>query len=53
MLESVSDLTEENFEEKIMKNPQHILIHVAAADGSPHAEWRKIQESFKRMFEYF
>jgi hypothetical protein len=26
-----------------MKNPQHILIHVPAADGSPHSEWRKSQ----------
>lgn len=43
MIESAGELTEENFEEKIMKNPQHILIHVPGVDGNPHSEWRKSQ----------
>lgn len=49
----VSELSPDNFKEKVLANPKHILIHVPAADGTPHVEWKKAQESFKKLFDYF
>ena len=46
-------LEEEDLQEKVYQNPQHIMIHLPAKDGRTHPEWKKAQSSFKKMFDYF
>ena len=41
--ELTSELTFAEFEEKVLNNPRHILVHVPAADGTAHPEWKKTQ----------
>jgi hypothetical protein len=49
---SVAELTADQLQEKIFQKQRHILVHVGAADGKPHPEWKRCQESFKAMFDY-
>jgi len=28
-------------------------VHIPGKDGKPHNEWKKAQDSFKKMFDYF
>lgn len=51
--ESTLELTSEDFEEKVLNNQRHILVHIPSADGTAHPEWKKSQDSFKKMFDYF
>ena len=46
-------MTEADLEEKIYKNPRHIFVNIPSEDGKSHPQWKKVQESYRKAFDYF